>query len=324
MLGCGMNLIQALCVLCDSGELPIQVCASNLVRDIESGMKFSQAMSRQPETFPSAYRRVIETAEQTGRLGDTLARLGVTLERQAQTARRIKGALVYPICLLASSLLLVSGMLYFVFPMLIHVTQDAGVDPPPVTQFLITVASKKAALVLVLATMLLSVIIRQIWNHPRWGPPLQRFTELRTPPGRFLTRARLLSTIRQLAMMLESGVDLLRSIQYSGNVGEASLLLREAFEDVYQRVKYGETMTRSMSRHEVFPKALTGMVSVADEVGETHASLYRFCEMFEDSLNNQLDAATALIEPVLMASMGLVIGFILVAAFLPIYNLVSL
>jgi type IV pilus assembly protein PilC len=295
-----------------------------MVRDIESGMRFSQAMSRQPETFPSSYRRVVETGEQTGRLGDTLARLAVTLDRQTQTTRRIKGALVYPACLLASSLLLVAGMLYFVFPMLIHVTEDAGVEPPALTRLLIVLASKKMAVCLLLGLAVGAVLLKQLWNHPRWGPPWQRFVEENTPPGRFLTRARLLACIRQLAMMLESGVDLLRSIQYSGNVGEASLLLSEAFEDVYQRVKFGESMTQCMSRHEVFPRALTGMVSVAEEVGDAHVSLYRFCDMFEDNLNNQLDSATALIEPVLMASMGLVIGLILVAAFLPIYNLVSL
>ena len=324
MLGCGMDLVQCLHVLSSSGEMAAQVCAEHLVRDIESGMKFSQAMSRQPETFTATYRRVVETAEETGRLGETLARLGVTLERQAETAKRIQGALVYPVCLLCCSLLLVAGMLYFVFPLLLHVTQEAGVEPPPLTRLLIVVASKKALLVVVVTGLLLGWGLRTWWNHPRWGPRLQRFTEAHTPMGRFLTRARLLASIRQLAMMLESGVDLLRSILYAGKVGEGSLLLREAFGDLYERVKFGESMTVSMGHYPVFPRTLTGMVSVADEVGDTHLSLYRFCDLFEDGLNNQLDAATALIEPILMASMGLIIGFILVAAFLPIYNLVSL
>jgi len=125
-------------------------------------------------------------------------------------------------------------------------------------------------------------------------------------------------------MMMESGVDLLKSILYAGNVGEGSILVREAFQALYQRVKLGESMTASMAHYPVFPQTLTGLVAVADEVGDTHQVLYRFCDLYEENLNNQLDALTALLEPVLMASMGLVVGFILVAAFLPIYNLVSL
>lgn len=323
MLNCGMDLVQALSVLSDGGELHLQIVASNVIRDIESGMKLSQAMSRQPETFPASYRRVIETAEETGRLGETLARMVATLERQTQTVKRVRGALVYPCCLLACSVLLVAGMLYFIFPLLISVTREAGVEPPALTRLLIALVSKKAAALIVFLGLTLVVGLRAAWIHPRFGPVVQRFFEEDTPIGRFLTRARLLACIRQFAMMLESGVDLLKSILYSGKVGESSLLLSEAFDDVYQRVKMGHSLTKSLSRHSVFPMALVGMVSVADEVGETHQCLYRFCDLFEEDLNGQIDASTALIEPVLMAGMGLVVGFILVAAFLPIYNLVQ-
>ena len=324
MLECGLDLIQALVVLTKSGEMASRECARHLARDIESGMKFSQAMSRQPETFPSTYRRVVETAEEAGKLSMTLTRLSITLERQARTSKRLKSTLVYPACLLFCSVLLVSVMLYFVFPLLLKVTQDAGVEPPPLTRLLILVASKKLALILLVGGWLGGAGLRYFWKHPRWGPHLQRFLEEKTPPGRFLARIYLLGAVRQLAMMLESGVDLLKSILYAGKVGEGSLLVREAFQSVYERVKLGESLATSMARYPVFPQTLTGLVAVADEVGDVHLVLYRFCDLYEDHLNNHLDAIAALLEPVLMASMGLVVGFILVAAFLPIYNLVSL
>lgn len=254
----------------------------------------------------------------------TLARLALTLERQSRTTKRLQSTLVYPFCLLLCSVLLVAGMLYFVFPLLLKVTQDAGVEPPPLTRLLILIASKKLALELLLTGWLSGAAFRYFWKHPHWGPRVKRSFEKNTPPGRFLARVYLLAAVRQLAMMLESGVDLLKSVLYSGKVGEGSLLVSEAFQSLYERVKLGESMSSSMAHYAVFPQTLTGLVAVADEVGDVHQVLYRFCDLFEENLNNQLDAITALLEPVLMASMGLVVGFILVAAFLPIYNLVSL
>jgi len=172
MLGCGLDLIQALVVLTESGELITRQCAQQLVRDVESGMKFSQAMSRQPETFSSTYRRVVETAEETGKLASTMARLSLTLERQSRTTKRLQSALVYPVCLLVCSLLLVAGMLYYVFPLLLKVTQDAGVEPPPLTRLLILLASKKLALGLLITGLLIGGRGAPLLEASALGPSL--------------------------------------------------------------------------------------------------------------------------------------------------------
>ena len=324
MLRCGMSLAPALNVLTAAGESESRYCARQVVKDVESGYKLSQALGRHPESFPATYARVIETAEQTGRLTESLGRLALSLDKQNQTTRRLTAALVYPIFLVLSSITMVTVMLYFVFPMVIKVTQDAGVDPPALTQALIRLTTTRSLGLIVLGVLVVCLFLWRILTHARTGPFLRRLLEEFFPPVRFYAQTQVLNSIRQLAMMLESGLDLVKALRYANHIGEGSVLVREAFEDIIRRVRTGDTLVSCMERHPVFPKTLTAMVSVSDYAGDAQVMLNRFCDLYEENLNNQLDAVTSLIEPILLASMGVVIGTILLAAFLPIYNLIKL
>jgi len=320
MLRCGMPLVQGLDVLSRSGPEATQRCAGQILKDVEAGIRFSQALARQPESFSSGYVKVVQTAEETGKLVECMERLAQTLDRQNTTARRLFSALVYPGFLLASSVAMVTAMVYMVFPMIIRVTSEAGVRPPALTRALIGL-SHPWVLVVVICSLAAALVALQLLLR---RPPLRRLGEEFFPPLRFYVQVQVLRSTRQLALMLESGVDLIRSLIHGGQVGEGSLLVREAYADIISRTRAGEDLGRCFADQSVFPRSLPGMLSVSEETGSTAPMLHRFCDMLEDSLNTQIDTATALLEPVMLAFMGIVIGIILIAAFLPIYQLISL
>lgn len=314
----GLGLIPSLLVVGASGESHSGEIVSELIAAMEQGQSFSQALGLHPRTFPSSYRRMVESAEQTGELGFCLQRLADTLERHHKIRRSLISATVYPLCLLAAAVALIWAMLWFVLPMILSVTQEAGIEPPWLTRCLMALTRPELLLPLALGSGLLGV------GLSRAAPRYQRQFELHTPVGRILTRYRLVTAIRQLALMLEGGVDLLRAIRYSSRVSEQSLSLSSAFEGLYERVVDGEALSASMGQNPEFPHLLVAMVAVAEEVGEMPQMLYRYVELCEEDLIDRIQTASRLLEPLLLLVMGLGIGLILIASFQPIYQLANL
>lgn len=322
MLRCGLQIVNALDILARGDELQPREAAARLASDVSQGMMLSRAMARQPESFPPSYYRVVEVGEATGQMAEVLGRLALTLNQQNRTRHLLRGALTYPLFLLGACGVMVTVMLYFVFPMVVKVTQDAGVQPPFLTRTLIYVTGWDKLVFLVVSSLLVGGGLAALLRQPRFGPPLRRFAEAWTPPGRFFAQTRVLASVRQLAVMMECGVDMLRALNGSFHVGEDSVLVREAFEDIVKRVRAGEMLSECFARHPVFPGTLAGMVSVSDSVGDTHRMLHRTADLIEENLNHQINTVTAAMEPILMGVMGVVVGTLLLAAFLPIYNLI--
>lgn len=324
MLGCGLGLMGALEVLSRTGQGAARDCAGRLVLSIEKGLRFSEAMRRLPGCFPVNYQRIIQTAEATGKLGETLERLARTLDKQNQTLQRLTRALVYPAFLVVSCTSMILFLVYGIFPLVLKVTQDSGVQPPGITRAMMWLSAPKTLGLSLVALLVVGATVSWFWRHPLRGPRLRRTVERWLPPGRFFAQTQVLNSVRQLGTMLESGVDMLKALSYAGHVGDRSILVVDAFADIVKRTRMGEPLGSSFSHHDVFPCPLSAMLTVSDEAGDTHKMLYYFADMLEERLNNVVDASTALIEPLLLAGMGAVIGLVLAAAFLPIYQLVTL
>ncbi len=322
LLRCGMTLGSAVDALGRGDASVVGETCRALSASLRVGHSFSKSMARLPESFPPEYYRVVEIGEATGRLDSCLQRLAATLERQNRTMRALKSALVYPAFLLLSCAAMVFVILFFVFPMIVKVTADAGVEPPALTRALIFLTSPKMLLLLLLSA-LPAVGLLVASRHPVAGPHIQRLYEEYTPLGEFHAQTRVLISIRQLALMLECGIPLLKALNYAYLVGQESILVKEAYDRICREVRVGALLGECFSRQPVFPAFLSGMLSVSDELGDTHRSLYRVADLLESNLNDRVTTVTAVLEPVLMAVMGVVIGTTMVAAFLPIYNLIQ-
>ena len=324
MLRCGITLVHALQVLSRQPDPKTAHCTELLARDVERGIRFYEALARQPENFSETYVRIMQAAEESGTLTLSLNRLAHAIGKQMRTRQTFKSAMIYPFFLLGGCGFLILIMLYFIFPMVLAVTQDAGVEPPALTKMLMTVSNPSVGLALMLGSLaFLSVAISALRN-PVWGARIRAVLERHTPPGKFYVRLQILESTRQLSLLIANGVDLLKSLKFAAKVAKQSVLLGEAYEDIIQRCRMGQDLHTSYALHKAFPPMLSSMLAVSSEAGKTTEMLDHFCQVLEEDLDTSLKNFTSALEPIMLGVLGSVIAVLLIAAFMPIYNLIQL
>ena len=324
MLASGINLVRALDALAESEEEEFQSVCTRLSLDVAGGWSFSKALSRNPRSFSPSYCRIIQSGEMTGGLGVCLKRLARSHQKQTRLKQVLKKAITYPLVLLIASSLMVGLVLYLVFPMILKFTAQAGVDPPAITQFVTKVASPSALGVLVVTSLLLFGLLKLAMMNRSRAVIIRTFFESYAPPGRFFALSQSLVSLRQFALMIESGTDVVRALRVSGHIGERSVLVQRAFRDMERRVKDGELLSEGFSAHRVFPATLVALVEIAEETGKLHTFIEYYCDFMEEHLQTKIASLSSAFEPILMGVMGLVVGVVLLAAFLPVYQLVTI
>ena len=323
MLASGISLTKALDVFCGSNNVALATVSQKLHKSISNGRYLSQAMAQQPKSFSKSFCRLIESGEVTGKITDCLRRAGESQEKQQHIAATLKKATVYPAILLVSSSLMILLMLYLVFPMMLKVTGEVGVDPPALTQLVISLSSPKAFGSVALCLFVAYLLVEWELRNPASDGQIRVLFESKTPPGRFFALTQMTLSLRQLALMLETGTDLLSSIRLAREIGHRSFLLDHAYKDIAERVKAGQYLSDGFKAHSVFPPLLPAMVQVGEETGDVHRIISQFCDATEDDMETKINTLSAMLEPLLMGAMGFVVGTILLAAFLPVYQLVS-
>jgi type IV pilus assembly protein PilC len=325
LINAGIPLLRSIETLSKQADDPTSAEVIWTIHDgISSGHYLSQSCSLFPRIFPAAYIRILQTGELTGQLHQSIESLAFFLERQGKTQQRVTGALVYPAFLVVASFALVLVMVYGVFPMILKVTGEMGVNPPPLTKALIAVASPWTAL---LAGLLMTGCIvgaRALVRNPSLGPKVRLWLETSTPPGKFYTSFLLLQSLRQLSLLLRGGVDLLKAVAHVREVSRDSVVIEQSFEALYLRVRSGQKLSESLQKDKLFGRTLTSLISVAEETGNVDVLLGRYCDMLEEALNDSIETLSSVIEPVVLSVMGIVIGTILLASFAPLYSLASL
>lgn len=324
MLASGIGLVRSLELLAESEEPEFQWVCSRLSLAVASGFTFSRALSQEPRSFPPSYCRIIQSGELTGKLIACLRRLSRTHQRQDALKQVVKKAVTYPLVLLFASAVMVGLVLYLVFPMILKFTIEAGVDPPAITKLVIRLADPQAFGIAVCGILVLYCIYKVAMLTPSRANWIRYVFESYTPPGRFYAQTQSLMSLRQFALMLECGTDMLRSLRVSGQIGEGSFLVQRAFVDLEKRVKAGEPLSEGVATHSVFSPTFAALMEIAEELGDIHTIIYQFCDLSEDQLQSRIRGMSAAFEPLLMGGMGFVVGTVLLAAFLPVYQLVTL
>lgn len=324
LMASGVDLARSLDTMSNSPMERFGPVAARLCFDLETGRNLSGAMECQALTFNDSYIRVVQVAELGGGLVAVLDRLSRRLEEQGKTRARVKGALIYPTFLIASAVLMVALMVYILLPMLLTVTTQAGVEPPYLTQLLMQ-ASDPRWLAVVLGSCAAGwFLYGALRLDPTWGPRLQRLNERIPLFGTFFVNMHLASSLRELAFLLGTGIDILVALRCARRLAAPCLSLREAYSLVISEVREGNLLWESMEKAGTFPESVVAMVSVGEYGGDLATLLSRYVDILDQNQSDQLEQFVLLLEPLILIAMGLVIGLILLAAFLPIYGLIQL
>ncbi len=328
MISSGLSLIRSLGVLMEQTSSPALAEVLRQVRaDVREGASLSQAMEKHPKAFGQLYIAMIRAGEVGGVLDETLDRLATMLEANLNLRSKVRSAMAYPAVIAFLITAVTSAMIIFVVPIFSNLYAELDKDAvlPLPTRVLVGIST----LVTHFWFVVVGVVVGGIWGLRRWRQTesgrltLDRF-KLKVPIlGRLAHKTAMSRFSRTMAVLSGTGVPILQAIDIVGDTA-GNQVVAAALADVKESVRAGESLAEPLSRHKVFPPMVVQMMMVGEETGALEEMLAKVSDFYDREVNDTVNALTSLIEPLLIVVMGATVGGILIALYLPIFNLASL
>jgi type IV pilus assembly protein PilC len=319
-------MIRALAILGDQTESkPLKVVVDTVRREIEQGSSLSAALAAHPQAFNRLYIAMVSAGEAAGVLDDTLDRLATIIEKQVQLRGKIKSALTYPVAVLGLVVVVVMAMLLFVVPTFEGMYADVGGTLPLPTRILLGVSDLMTKWApLVLAATIGGVIALRKWFKTDRGRLARDTAMLKVPVmGGLVQKTAMTRFARTLSVLMRSGVPVLDSFQITSETVNNAVVSR-AVLDAQAAVQRGESMHGPLVHHDVFPPMVVQMLAVGEETGAVDNLLDKVGDFYEQEVAATVDSLTSLLEPLLIAVLGSVVGGMVVALYMPMFNLINL
>jgi type IV pilus assembly protein PilC len=323
MVGSGLSLLRALTILAEQTENKKLGKVINIVRtQVETGSSFSEALSRHPETFPPLMTHLVRAGETGGFLDEALESIAGTFEADVKLRQTIKSALTYPVVVLIMAIVATIGMILFIVPVFEKMFADLGGELPLPTQVLV-VLSKNMVWMLPLLIVGLGVFAWW-WRKHKNDDKVRAFIDpliLKLPVfGDLFRKVALARFARNFSTMTRSGVPILQAL---GIVGETSgnWVIIQALHKVQDSVRAGRSVSAPLAEEAVFPAMVTQMIAVGEDSGSMEQMLGKIAEFYDEEVQATTEALTSLIEPLMIAVIGIVIGGMIVALYMPIFTI---
>lgn len=323
LIGAGVPIVQGLTILVEQIENPaFKKVITSVREDIESGTSITEALSRHPTVFSELYVNMVKSGELGGILDIILERLSAYQESAAALRGKIKSAMVYPavIALVAGGV--TTFLMVVVVPMFVKIFQQVGAELPLPTQILLMLSNflKRYLVFLIIGLIAFVVGLRQYYKTEAGSMYIDTLL-LRLPLfGPLLRKVAVAKFTRTFGTLVKSGVPILQALETvaktSGNrvVEKAVLAAKDA-------IREGERISDPLKASGVFPPMVTQMISVGEETGNLDAMLSKIAEFYEQEVDAAVSGLTSLIEPVVVVFMGVIIGAIAIAMYMPMFQL---
>jgi len=328
IVSAGLPLLQGLDILADQTDDPaFSAIIQGVAQDVEAGETFSDALRKYNRAFPDLYVSMVRAGEAGGDLDGVLLQLADYLEATEDLKRRIRSAMTYPVVAFGMILLIAVGLIVFVVPQFAEIFASFGRQLPMPTRMLIAASEFLRtwyASGVILLTIVAIVVFLRMYGATATGKYNIDAFKLRLPVfGGLMRKVAISRFTRTLSTLTRSGVAILQALE---------IVERTAGNEVYARairhsadsVRNGETLAEPLARAEVFPGMVTRMIAVGEKTGALEVMLMKISDFYDSEVRATVDQLTSLIEPLLIGLMGLVVGFIVIALFMPILQLSSL
>lgn len=324
MIGAGLPLTDALSILRMQVPPALQTKVADILRSIEGGSTFADALTHHSETFSRVYIALVRAGESAGVLDTILIRLADTLEKQREFREKTKGAMIYPVIVVIGMLLVSVVMMIFVLPKLTVMYKDFNVELPIVTKILMNTSNFMAKYWYVMGVIVaVAVYAFTKWKQTKMGSYQYDVLVLKLPIfGKIKSMVLMAEFSRTLALLASAGVSLVESLAIVKEVADSEVM-RRALVEVGKDVEKGNTLATSLAKHPVFPMIVSQMTSVGEQTGKLDEILNRVAGYFENESEHAIKNLSTAMEPIIMVVLGAGVGFLIVAIIVPIYNLTS-
>jgi general secretion pathway protein F len=326
LLGAGFPLVPALDTLLSQGRSHTFNRILAQVKDsVVAGSSFAAALARYPGTFSTLFINMVRAGETSGTLEIVLDRLAEIGEKQEELKNRIRSAMTYPLLMLAVGLLVLFFLLTYIVPSITAIFSDMNQVLPAPTRFLIRLSAlvQSGWWLLLLVVAGLVVLVRMLGKTAKGRFLIDRSLMRLPAVGALVRKMAVARFSRTLGSLLENGVVLLAALEIVKNV-VGNVLLADAVAAAAREVGKGQGLGHALAGSRVFPDLPIQMISVGEQSGQLEAMLYKVADVYENEVQATILRMTSLLEPVMILLMGIVVGFIVLAICLPIFEMNTL
>ncbi|MGY1550225.1 type II secretion system F family protein [Microbacterium sp. A588] len=321
MVNAGVSILRALSIVTDQVENPkLKRTLVEVTTDVEGGSALSVSLEKFPLIIPPIMVHLIRAGEAGGFLDRSLLMVADNFEAETKLRSKVKSAMTYPVVVLIVALVAVAAMLIFIVPVFESMFADLGSALPGPTQVLVDLSE---AMPIVAPILIVSIIAFSIW----WGrskntEAVRRVVDpikLKLPVfGKLNKLIALTRFARNFSTMLTSGVPILQSLSIVGATSD-NYVINAALISVQDAVRQGRPIAEAMAEAEVFPDMLVQMVGIGEESGEIDTMLAKTGDFYDDEVETMSSQLTAMIEPLMIVLMGGLLGFMIVALYMPMF-----
>jgi type IV pilus assembly protein PilC len=325
MINAGLPLVQALGILAQQTEnKTLADVTRQVVYDVESGQTLADALRKHPKAFSDLYVNMVAAGEAGGILDTILVRLAQFLEKNDAIVRKVKGAMIYPAVILTVAVVAISVLLIFVIPTFQNMFASVHLDLPLPTRIVIGLSNMlKSYWWAILA--ILGFTVFSINRYYKTAPGRLQIDSmlLQTPVlGDVLRKAAVSRFTRTLGTLISSGVSILDGLEITARTA-GNMVIHNAVMESRASIAGGETIAAPLQKSKVFPPMVISMIAVGEQTGGLDEMLSKIADFYDDEVDAAVSALLSLMEPIMIVVLGVIVGGMVVAMYLPIFDMVN-
>ncbi|MEA5076765.1 MAG: type II secretion system F family protein [Coriobacteriia bacterium] len=327
MINAGLSLTKCLSILADQVESKeLRDVISQLNKDVEAGQSLSEAMMKHPRIFPPLFYNMVRAGETGGVLDEVLLRVADLMEQDAQLKGRVKSAMMYPMVISILVVVVVIAMMVFVVPTFIDMFSGAGQELPLPTQILVAISNYTASIKGVITAIVLAIlyVVFKQWTNTNSGKFIWDGIKLRMPvAGNIIRKTSVARFTRTFGTLVSAGVPILSAMDIVADTAGNEVVTR-ALKTARGAIKEGETIAKPLSESPVFPGMVVQMVAVGEETGALDQMLTKIADFYDEEVGTAIDGLASAMEPIIMVVLAVVVGGIVIALYMPMFQSVTM
>ncbi|WP_313756425.1 type II secretion system F family protein [Tissierella sp.] len=325
MLDAGIGIVKCIDILEKQSENKnLKKALGTLHENVQKGFTLSEGMKKHSTVFPSLLINMVEAGEVSGNLDIIMERMAVHFEKENKLENKIKSALIYPVVLAVVSIAVVIFLLVAVMPTFIGMFESSGQALPKPTQVLLNISNWLTEFWYIFIPMVLALIIGfMVFKQTETGTNFVDILKIKTPVIKD-TNVKIITArfARTLSTLMSSGIPLLQSIEIVSRV-VGNKIVHDRLEIASEDVRKGISLSRAINEVGIFPPMVDSMIKIGEESGSLDDILYKTADFYDEEVEVALQRMTSLMEPVMLVIMALIIGFIVIAMAMPMFDMVN-